>query len=288
MSYYVLKHSAKGTTWGEHKYIRKEGNRYIYPEDVKKNANDNIEKQKELNEENTENDTRYEKALNDYLKTISKDLNVYTITEYEHDRLYENDPKYKELSDLFDEEYYRTSKAKSDAKMEKQDYINKASENKRNRILSEARDAVTKVKNEKAEKARIEKEKRKETAKYMAKSAEKVEKRLAHPLETLHDPKAVKERSRLQGIHAYKTSINRGTNKERDYDPTKPNMLARKRKLMRERNRRVYTIDAGPVHYRSGDPLKVNPYTPKEKVTIKKKKYLKHSVLHGTYILIKN
>ena len=41
MSYYVLKHSAKGTTWGEHKYIRKEGNRYIYPEDVKKSANDN-------------------------------------------------------------------------------------------------------------------------------------------------------------------------------------------------------------------------------------------------------
>ena len=34
MSYYVLKHSAKGTTWSDHKYIRKEGNRYVYPEDV--------------------------------------------------------------------------------------------------------------------------------------------------------------------------------------------------------------------------------------------------------------
>lgn len=146
MSYYVLKHSAKGTTWGEHKYIRKEGNRYIYPEDVKKSANDNIEKQKELNEENTENDTRYEKALNDYLKTISKDLNVYTITEYEHEKLYKNDPKYKELSDLFDEEYYRVSEAKQNAKNEKRDYINKASENKQNRILSEAKEAAENAK----------------------------------------------------------------------------------------------------------------------------------------------
>lgn len=38
---YYLKHSAKGTTWGDHKYIRKEGNRYIYPEDVKKVASNN-------------------------------------------------------------------------------------------------------------------------------------------------------------------------------------------------------------------------------------------------------
>ena len=29
-----LEHGAKGSTWGNHKYIRKEGNRYIYPEDI--------------------------------------------------------------------------------------------------------------------------------------------------------------------------------------------------------------------------------------------------------------
>lgn len=43
MSYYVLKHSAKGTTWGEHKYIRKEGNRYIYPEDVEGTKEERLE-----------------------------------------------------------------------------------------------------------------------------------------------------------------------------------------------------------------------------------------------------
>ena len=30
-----LFHSAKGTTWKKHKYVRKEGDRYIYPEDLK-------------------------------------------------------------------------------------------------------------------------------------------------------------------------------------------------------------------------------------------------------------
>lgn len=29
-------HSAKGTTWGKHKYVRKENGRYIYPEDEKR------------------------------------------------------------------------------------------------------------------------------------------------------------------------------------------------------------------------------------------------------------
>lgn len=158
MSYYILKHSAKGTTWGEHKYIRKEGNRYIYPDDVKNSANDNIEKQKELNEENTKNDTQYEKALNDYLKTISKDLNVYNLTEYEHERLYKNDPKYKELSDLYDEEFHRTHEAKWRAEKEKRDYINQASENKQNRILSEARKAA----DEHREKEAIENKKKEE------------------------------------------------------------------------------------------------------------------------------
>lgn len=27
----IIAHSAKGTTWGKHKYIRKEGDKYIYP-----------------------------------------------------------------------------------------------------------------------------------------------------------------------------------------------------------------------------------------------------------------
>lgn len=31
-----LEHSAKGTHWKEHKYIRIEGDRYIYPEDLKR------------------------------------------------------------------------------------------------------------------------------------------------------------------------------------------------------------------------------------------------------------
>lgn len=34
-----LWHSAKGKTWSKHKYIRKEGNRYIYPEDVNMKSN---------------------------------------------------------------------------------------------------------------------------------------------------------------------------------------------------------------------------------------------------------
>ena len=33
---YYLQHSAKGTTWGDHKYIAIENGRYIYPEDVKR------------------------------------------------------------------------------------------------------------------------------------------------------------------------------------------------------------------------------------------------------------
>lgn len=32
---YVLKHSAKGTTWDEHKYVKKVDGRYYYPEDMK-------------------------------------------------------------------------------------------------------------------------------------------------------------------------------------------------------------------------------------------------------------
>lgn len=32
-------HSAKGSTWKDHKYIRKEGKRYIYKEDPKSNVN---------------------------------------------------------------------------------------------------------------------------------------------------------------------------------------------------------------------------------------------------------
>jgi hypothetical protein len=31
---YDLRHSAKGTTWSDHKYIRKEGKRYIYRDDA--------------------------------------------------------------------------------------------------------------------------------------------------------------------------------------------------------------------------------------------------------------
>lgn len=42
MSEYI-KHSAKGTTWGKHKYIAIRNGRYIYPEDVQggKDSNDN-------------------------------------------------------------------------------------------------------------------------------------------------------------------------------------------------------------------------------------------------------
>lgn len=35
---YYLRHSAKGTTWGDHKYIAIENGRYIYPEDVKRSG----------------------------------------------------------------------------------------------------------------------------------------------------------------------------------------------------------------------------------------------------------
>lgn len=35
-AFQVLSHSAKGTTWGKHKYIRKENGRYIYPADLEK------------------------------------------------------------------------------------------------------------------------------------------------------------------------------------------------------------------------------------------------------------
>lgn len=34
-----LAHSAKGTTWGNHRYIRIENGRYIYPEDLNKGGN---------------------------------------------------------------------------------------------------------------------------------------------------------------------------------------------------------------------------------------------------------
>lgn len=39
-----LKHSGKGSTWENHKYVRKEGDRYIYEEDLKKEKmlNDNL------------------------------------------------------------------------------------------------------------------------------------------------------------------------------------------------------------------------------------------------------
>lgn len=36
-AFQVLSHSAKGTTWGKHKYIRKENGRYIYPDDEERN-----------------------------------------------------------------------------------------------------------------------------------------------------------------------------------------------------------------------------------------------------------
>lgn len=35
-AFQVLSHSAKGTTWGKHKYIRKENGRYIYSADLEK------------------------------------------------------------------------------------------------------------------------------------------------------------------------------------------------------------------------------------------------------------
>ena len=47
MSWLVLKHSAKGTTWSDHKYIAIKNGRYIYPEQKKieqlQNEKDNLE-----------------------------------------------------------------------------------------------------------------------------------------------------------------------------------------------------------------------------------------------------
>lgn len=328
MLYYVLKHSAKGTTWGEHKYIRKEGNRYIYPEDVKKSANDNnVSDDEEIDKlldeiENAEKDLyttdeaisnvreridelegrfKYNantgdvsSALTDKEKILLDKLKNKLLPELEKSREEKHnkfllDKKYNEVREKYRDtkptEYDSIIKIDDRPATLKYNRNKEKLEDKRSQLLEQTKASAEKARIEREEKAKNEK---KDTAKYMAKSAEKVEKRLAHPLEVLHDPKAVKERSRLQGIHAYKTSINRGTNKEKDYDPTKPTSLAKKRKLMRERNRYVYTIDAGPIHYRSGDPVKSNPYTPKQKVTIKKKKHLSHSALHGTYVLIKN
>ena len=42
-----LAHSAKGTTWKNHKYIRKEGNRYIYDPKDKKKFEEDLEKYKD-------------------------------------------------------------------------------------------------------------------------------------------------------------------------------------------------------------------------------------------------
>ena len=39
-----------GREWGNHKYIRKEGNRYIYPSDLKKISRDHADQMKEVRE----------------------------------------------------------------------------------------------------------------------------------------------------------------------------------------------------------------------------------------------
>ena len=63
-----LEHSAKGSTWGKHKYIAIKNGRYIYPEDLKKKAANKLQQLKGRYEElrylkpNYEQHTGYDKS----------------------------------------------------------------------------------------------------------------------------------------------------------------------------------------------------------------------------------
>lgn len=63
-----IQHSAKGTTWKNHKYIRKEDDRYIYPDDKRSGVSDKIknalgedekERKNQLESESLEADREY-------------------------------------------------------------------------------------------------------------------------------------------------------------------------------------------------------------------------------------
>lgn len=58
-----LSHSAKGSTWSKHKYIRKENGRYVYPSDLKDSSN---KKQQTTSERISDRYKRYAYQRNPY------------------------------------------------------------------------------------------------------------------------------------------------------------------------------------------------------------------------------
>ena len=85
----VLAHSAKGTTWKNHKYFKKVGNRYYYSHDIKA-ARNKMKAADQYNMSTRSALKRYQKGMKNVTKRANKGYNI-TADEYYVDKRYLDD-----------------------------------------------------------------------------------------------------------------------------------------------------------------------------------------------------
>lgn len=264
--YQVIKHSAKGTTWGDHKYIRKEGNRYIYPEDVKKSASNNTSDNSDIDD--------YLKSLpeSSFKTNYEKGISMDQISKNDFDTLYKNDPEFRKLVD------------EVNAKREKEENLVKAEVKKETDKFNE--DTLPKTdprfkytikrNSDPADKYKVVRDKNdehRELAKSRANISDEVSRKIHGNDEKSN--KYYKDRRRAISIEAYKDTI-----KEKK-DASLNNLkrgeeLARKRRDMRQRNRYVSYYNVGPLRIRQDASVAGRSKTvtgdPDTKIKVVKKK----------------
>lgn len=87
----TIEHSAKGTSWKNHKYLKKEGNKYIY---------------KETNKDSS-NDTDYEKRVK----------NLFEEDEYRDNIVYSGHPIGKYINDSIDAWKWKIHDSRNESKI---------------------------------------------------------------------------------------------------------------------------------------------------------------------------
>ena len=95
----ILEHSAKGTTWKDHKYIKKEGDRYIYDtksEDSKRSKEERRASMNNVALEKVNNEIKDEEGGIEWaMQQIHYlDTKIPEISPEESDRLKKTDPEY--------------------------------------------------------------------------------------------------------------------------------------------------------------------------------------------------
>lgn len=77
----IISHSAKGTTWKKHKYIRKENGRYIYPNNIKDAGSEDI---KEVLDDAVNRDINIVRGGKTYRPEDYKSVETVRNTYYDH------------------------------------------------------------------------------------------------------------------------------------------------------------------------------------------------------------